>query len=396
MRRIYMDHSATTPVHPEVAQIIQEHMVETYGNPSSIHSFGRDARKSVEHAREAVARLIGADEPREIIFTSGGTEADNMALKGVAAANRRHGKHIITSAIEHHAVLHTCEWLEKQGYDVTYLPVDKDGLVDPTGLKEAVRDDTILVSIMLANNEVGTVQPLEEISAITKERGIYLHTDAVQAVGNIPVDVNKLGVDLLSLSGHKIYGPKGIGALYIRRKTKMEPLFHGGSHERRLRSGTENVPGIVGLGKAAELALAELDERATRNRALRDRLLGGIMKRISDVKLNGHPSKRLPNNANVSFLYVEGESILLNLDMKGIAASSGSACTSGSLEPSHVLTAMGIPHEVAHGSVRFSLGRENTEEDVDYVVEVLVETIARLRDMSPLYSDEKESVFNVQ
>lgn len=396
IQAIYMDHSATTPVDPEVAALMQEYMLKTYGNPSSIHSFGRDARKAVEAARDDVAALVGAAESREIIFTSGGTEADNLALIGAAQANRRRGNHIITSRIEHHAVLHTCEWLEKQGFQVTYLDVDAHGIVHPEILAGAMTAETILVSIMCANNEVGTLQPIKELAAIARERGALFHTDAVQAVGNIPVDVNSLGVDLLSLSAHKIYGPKGAGALYVRRGTRIHAVTHGGSHERRLRPGTENVPGIVGLGKAAELAARELDQRADHVRPLRDRLIKGIQERIPEVRLNGHPTERLPNNVNISFLYVEGESILLNLDMKGIAASSGSACTSGSLEPSHVLTAMGIPHEITHGSVRFSLGRQNDAGQVDYVIDVLGETIPKLRAMSPLYQDKKESVANVQ
>lgn len=383
MRKVYLDHSATTPVHPEVADLMLKYMVDVYGNPSSVHSFGRQGRKAVDEAREQVARLIGA-EPKEIIFTSGGTEADNLAIRGVAAANKNKGNHIITSAIEHHAVLHTCEHLEKEGWEVTYLPVDADGLVNPEDVARAITDRTVLVTIMLANNEVGTIEPLAEISRITRARGVHLHTDAVQAVGNIPVNVNDLGVDLLSLSGHKLYGPKGIGALYIRQKTRISPIQYGGGHERRMRAGTENVPGIVGLGKAAELAMLELPERMQKTRALRDRLMDGLLGRIPDIRLNGHRTQRLPGNVNVSISYVEGESMLLKLDMAGIAASSGSACTSGSLEPSHVLLAMGLPHEVAHGSLRFTLGRQNTVEDVDYVLDTLPGIVAELRAMSPL------------
>lgn len=390
MRRVYLDHAATTPVHPEVAEAVKEAMLVYYGNPSSIHSFGREARRAVDEAREKVARLIGA-EPAEIIFTSGATESDNLAIKGMAYASRDRGGHIITSSIEHHAILHACEQLEKEGFRVTYLPVDGDGLVDPADVEQAIGEDTILISIMLANNEVGTIQPIEEIGTIARQRGIPFHTDAVQAVGQIPVDVNRLQVDLLSLSGHKMYGPKGIGALYLRKRTRIQPLFQGGSHERRLRPGTENVPGIVGLGKAAELAAAELAERGRRYALLRDRLRDKLWSALNDIKLNGHPTRRLPNNLNLSVLYVEGESMLLNLDLAGIAASSGSACTSGSLEPSHVLTAMGIPHEVSHGSLRFTVGRDTTEEDIDYVSEILPGIVERLRDMSPLYPGKRRS-----
>lgn len=394
MAKVYLDHAATTPVHPEVAQTMLDFMVGKYGNPSSIHGFGREARRGVEEAREKVAALIGA-EAREVIFTSGGTEADNLAIQGVAAARRKHGNHIVTSQIEHHAVLHTCEYLERQGFRVTYLPVDEHGLVNPDDVARAITDETILVTIMLANNEVGTIQPVAEIGAIAREKGVYFHTDAVQAVGNIPVNVKDLNVDLLALSAHKIYGPKGVGALYVRRGVKLQPVIHGGSHERRLRAGTENVPGIVGLGKAAELAAVELPQRMEKVSLLRDRFLRGIQERLDDIQVNGHPVKRLPNNANISVRYVEGESILLNLDMYGIAASSGSACTSGSLEPSHVLLAMGISHEIAHGSLRFTFGTGNTAEEVDYVLDVLPEVVRKLRAMSPLYPRKEERVSHV-
>lgn len=387
-RKVYLDHAATTPVRPEVAEVVTRYMIEEFGNASSIHSFGRAARKGLEEAREQVASLIGADA-REIIFTSGGTESDNMALKGVAEAQRQRGKHIITSRIEHHAVLHTAEHLEKDGFEVTYLDVDSDGLVDPDDVRKAVRDDTILVSVMFANNEVGTVEPIGEIGKICKERGVVFHSDGVQAVGSIPIDVNELGLDLLTISAHKMYGPKGVGALYVRKGTKIAPIIHGGAHERGKRAGTENVAGIVGFGKAAELARVEMDARRNHLLFLRDRLIRGILERVEDVKLNGHPTERLPNNVNVSIMYVEGESMLLNLDMMGIAASSGSACTSGSLEPSHVLLAMGVPHEVAHGSLRMTLGSANTEEDVDYVVDCLGEIVKRLRAMSPLAATRK-------
>ncbi|MCL5040341.1 MAG: cysteine desulfurase NifS [Firmicutes bacterium] len=381
MRKIYLDNAATTRVRPEVAEVMMTHLVEKYGNPSSVHSFGREARVAVEEARGQVAALIGA-KPEEIIFTSGGTEADNLALKGVARANRSKGNHIITTRIEHHAILHTAEALEKEGLEVTYLPVDQYGLVDPEEVRRSIKASTILISVMAANNEVGTVQPIREIGVIAREKGVYFHTDAVQAVGNIPIDVNADHIDLLSLSGHKIYGPKGVGVLYIRRGTRIQPIVHGGAHERNKRAGTENVPGIVGLSKAAELARIELKEHMDYLKGLRDRLISGLLS-IEDVQLNGHPERRLPGNVNVSVRYVEGEAMLLSLDLKGIAASSGSACTSGSLEPSHVLLAMGIPHEVAHGSLRFSLGKFNTQEDVDYVLEVLPEIVQRLRSMSP-------------
>jgi len=388
MRRVYLDNAATTRVRPEVAEVMMTYLVDKYGNPSSVHAQGREARVAVEEARNQVAALIGA-KPEEIIFTSGGTEADNMALKGVARANRNKGNHLITTRIEHHAILHTAEALEKEGFEVSYLPVDRYGLVDPEDVRRAIKPTTILISVMAANNEVGTVEPIREIGAMAREKGIYFHTDAVQAVGNIAIDVNADNIDLLSLSGHKIYGPKGIGALFIRRGTKIQPLLHGGGHERNKRAGTENVPGIVGLGKAAELARLELPEHMDHLKRLRDRLISGLLA-IEDVQLNGHPEKRLPGNVNVSVRYVEGESMLLSLDLKGISASSGSACTSGSLEPSHVLLAMGIPHEIAHGSLRFSLGKFNTEEDVDYVLEVMPEIVKRLRSMSPFAAGARQ------
>lgn len=383
VRQVYLDHSATTPVHPDVLAAMLPYFSEKFGNASSIHAWGREARKAVETAREQVARLIGAD-PREIVFTSGGTESDNLAIRGVAIANAQRGKHIITSAVEHHAVLHVCEALEKEGFTVTYLPVDQYGMVSPADVEKALRPDTILVTLMHANNEVGTIQPLAEIGRLLKTRRIYFHTDAVQSVGKIPVNVDELSVDLLTISGHKIYGPKGVGALYIRKGTKIESLAKGGGHERGRRAGTENVPGIVGLGAACAIAAAELESENRRLTELRDRLIKGILERIPDVVLNGHPTERLPHNVNISVKYVEGESMLLNLDMKGIAASSGSACTSGSLEPSHVLIAMGVPHEVAHGSLRLTLGRMTTAEDIDYVLATLPEIVARLRSWSPL------------
>lgn len=383
MKRIYFDHSATTPVDNEVAKITLEYMTEKFGNPSSVHSFGRETRKAVEEARESLAKLIGANV-NEIFFTSGGTESDNLALKGIAFANRKKGNHIITTVIEHHAVLHACEYLEKQGFTVTYLPVDENAMVRVEDVKNAITDQTILISVMFANNEVGTIQPIKEIGQIAKENNIYFHTDAVQVVGNYPIDVNQCNIDLLSLSGHKFYGPKGIGAIYIRKGVKIESLQQGGSQERKLRAGTENVSGIVGLGKAAEIARLEMDNRIAHVKILRDKLIKGIQEKISDIKLNGHPETRLPGNVNFSFLYIEGESLLLNLDLKGIAASSGSACTSGSLDPSHVLLAMGLTHEKAHGSLRLSLGHGNTEYDVEYCLEVLPQIVERLRSMSPL------------
>ncbi|HWR41134.1 MAG TPA: cysteine desulfurase NifS [Patescibacteria group bacterium] len=383
-RRIYFDHSATTPVDKEVANAMLEYMTEKFGNASSVHAFGREARKALEEAREKVAALLNA-EPKEIIFTSGGTESDNMLIKGIAYANRKKGNHIITSAIEHHAVLHTCEYLEKHGYKVTYLPVDENAMINIEDLKQAITAETILVTIMFANNEVGTIQPIKEIGQLTREKGIIFHTDAVQVAGNYPIDVKELNIDALSLSGHKFYASKGVGASFLRKGIRIEASQLGGSHERNLRAGTENVPGIVGLGKAAEIARRDMATKVASITALRDKLIDGIFKIIPHVQLNGHPTQRMPGNVNFSFHYVEGESLLLNLDMRGIAASSGSACTSGSLDPSHVLLAMGLTHEIAHGSLRISLGRINTEADIDYCLEVLPEILERLRSMSPLY-----------
>jgi len=393
VKRVYFDNSATTQTHEDVAKIIVEYMTEKYGNPSSIHSFGREAHKAVEEARAQVATLFGAN-PNEIFFTSGGTEADNLAIKGVALANRKKGNHIITTAIEHHAVLHSCEFLEKEGFVVTYLPVDENAMVSLEDVKKAITDQTILISVMYANNEVGTMQPIREIGQLAKEKGIYFHTDAVQAVGTYPINVNDDHIDMLSLSGHKFNGPKGIGALYVRRGVRIGSIQKGGSQERGMRAGTENVPGIIGLGKAAELAGTEMDEKIKKLTGLREKLIEGIMAKIPDVKLNGHRTARLPGNVNFSFLYVEGESLLLNLDLKGIAASSGSACTSGSLDPSHVLLAMGLTHEVAHGSLRLSLGRNNTEAEAEYCLEVLPGILERLRSMSPLYASYAASASN--
>ena len=379
-----MDYAATTPAYPEVAAAMQPYLSEKFGNPSSLHSFGQEAKAAIETAREQVAQLIGAS-PEEIVFTSGGTEADNFALEGVAFANEPKGNHIITSKIEHHAVTECAEFLAKRGFKITYLPVDQHGLVDPEEVRQALTDKTILVSIMHANNEIGTLEPIEEIGRIVKGKGIYFHTDAVQTVGHIPVKINELGVDLLSLSGHKFHGPKGVGALYVRKGTRLVSFLHGGGQEKNRRASTENVPGIVGMGVACELASKEIESEIKGQTYLRDKLIKGIMERIPETILNGHPQKRLPNNVNVCFRYIEGESVLLNLDLAGIAASSGSACTSGSLEPSHVLLAIGLSHEIAHGSLRLTLGKSTTAEDIDYVLEKLPPIIEKLRAMSPLF-----------
>ncbi len=376
---IYLDHSSTTPVDKRVFEAMEPFLTSLFGNPSSIYRAGQDVRKAVEDSREKVARLLGA-KPTEIIFTSGGTESNNTAIKGVAGS--KGSGHIITSAIEHPAVLKVVKWLEKHGFHATYLEVGSDGIVDPDDVRKAIRKDTILITVMHANNEVGTIQPIEEIARIAHENGIIFHTDAVQTAGKIRIDVNKMGIDLLSLSGHKFYGPKGIGCLYLRKGVRIEPFMHGGHQEWGKRAGTENVAGIVGIGKAAEIAMEEMGTEATRLKSLRDRLEAGIAERISDVLFNGHPDKRLYSICNVCVKYVEGEAMLLNLDFHGIAASSGSACTSGSLEPSHVLLAMGISPEIAHGSLRFSLGRGNTEEDIDRVLEILPPIVAKLREMS--------------
>lgn len=385
---IYMDNAATTPTKKEVLAEMLPYFSEKYGNPSSIYSLGGQSKNAVEKAREQVATALGA-KAKEIYFTSGGSEADNWAIKGIAFANRHKGNHIITSKIEHHAVLHTCEFLERQGFKITYLDVDEYGVVDIEQLKNSITDETILISIMFANNEIGTIQPIKEIGEIAEEKGIYFHTDAVQAIGNIKIDVNELNIDLLSLSAHKFHGPKGVGALYIRQGVKLDNLIEGGAQEKNRRAGTENVPGIVGLGKAIELAYENLDEHNEKLINLRERLIKGIFDNIDDVRLNGHPTNRLPGNTNFCFKYIEGESLLLSLDIEGVAGSSGSACTSGSLDPSHVLLAIGLPHEIAHGSLRLTLGDFNTEEEVDYVVEKLIPIVQRLRDMSPLYEKIK-------
>lgn len=389
-RLVYLDHAATTPTAPEVVEAILPYYSERFGNPSSIYGIARESKEAVDHAREQIAKAINAS-PDEVFITSGGTEADNWALKGVAFADRKRGDHIITSSIEHHAVLHTCQYLEKQGFRVTYLDVDEFGRVDPAALENAITDQTVLVSIMIANNEIGTIEPIAACGKICRDHGVRFHTDAVQAIGSIPIDVEAMNVDLLSLSAHKFYGPKGIGALYIRKGVRIDNLLHGGAQERRRRAGTENVPGIVGMGAAIERASERREAYSRRLIALRDRLYGGITERIEHVRLNGHPTERLPGNLNFSIRFIEGESILLMLNHAGICASSGSACTSGSLDPSHVLLAIGLPHEIAHGSLRLTLGESNTDEDVDYVLETLPPIVERLRTMSPLYAEFRRS-----
>lgn len=388
--RIYMDHSATTPVAPEVMQAMLPYFSYVFGNASSIHSFGRTAREALEESRERVSHLLNAD-PEEIVFTSGGTESDNLALRGIARKNRNQGRHIITTQIEHPAILETCRNLEKEGFSVTYLPVTREGLVEVNELEKAIRPDTILVSIMHANNEIGTLQPLEEIGKLAAERDIYLHTDAVQSVGKVPVDVNALDVDLLSLSAHKLYGPKGVGALYVRRGTKIESISTGGGHEKGLRSGTENVPGIVGLAKAADLACEEMVAEGQRQTELRERLARLVLERVSDAWINGSMKKRLPGSLNFGFSFVEGESLLLYLDSKGIAVSTGSACSSHKLEPSHVLMALGIKPEECHGSLRITMGRSNTQQEVDYVSECIQEAVNKFRGISPLGKQKMRS-----
>jgi len=380
MRRVYLDHNASTPVHPEVVAAMLPYFSERFGNASSIHGFGREARDAVEAAREAIAAFLGV-APEEIVFTSGGTESDNLAIKGVAGA--RPGGHIVTSQVEHHAVLRTCQALEKAGYAVTYVPVDGEGLVDPDDVRRALRPDTILVTIQGANSEVGTLMPVEEIGRIAADRGIPFHVDGVQTFGKVPFSVREAGISLLSMSSHKIYGPKGVGALYVRRGTRMVAIQHGGDHERRRRAGTENVPAIVGFGRAVQLRAADMAPEALRVAALRDRLWQGIQQAVPDVRLNGHPTRRLPGTLNMSFRGLEAESLILALDLKGIAVSAGSACTSGSLEPSYVLTAMGIPAEWALGAIRSSLGGGTTAEDVGYVLEVLPAAVRRIRALSP-------------
>ncbi len=388
MKQIYMDYAATTPVRKEVLDEMLPFFSENFGNPSSLHTFGQKAKNAVEAAREKVALSIGAT-PDEIVFTSGGTESDNFAVKGVAFAKQDKGRHIITSAIEHHAVLEPCRFLEKSGFEITRLPVDYRGLIDPSDVKKAIKNETVLISIMHGNNEIGTIQPIKEIGAIARERGIIFHSDVVQTLGRMPLNVDAFNLDLVSASGHKIYGPKGVGFIYIRKGTRITPFMHGGEQERGRRASTHNVPGIIGLGKAAELALLDLDKETIRITALRDKLIRGILDNIEGTRLNGHPAQRLSNNVHVSIDYVEGESLLLYLDMEGIACSTGSACSSASLEPSHVLTATGVSPDTAYGALRFTLGRDTTEEDVNYVIETLPGIVKRLREISPVYRNNK-------
>ncbi|MCT4597202.1 MAG: cysteine desulfurase NifS [Vallitalea sp.] len=385
-KRVYFDNAATTPTHPEVLEAMIPYFTQNFGNPSSVYEIAQVNKNAIDEARGQVAKLINADTS-EIFFTSGATEADNWAIKGIAESYKNKGNHIITTMVEHHAVLHTCQYLEKNGYEVTYLPVDEYGMINLDDLKNAIKETTILVTVMFANNEIGTIQPIKEIGQITREKGIVFHTDAVQAIGQIPVDVQDCNIDMLSLTGHKLNGPKGIGALYVKKGIRLKAYIHGGAQERRRRAGTENVPGIVGLGKAVEIALNNMEEKTKKMLMLRKRLIEGIKEKVPYCKLNGHPIDRLPNNVNYSFRFIEGESLLIMLDMKGVSGSSGSACTSGSLDPSHVLLGIGLPHEIAHGSLRMTLGIDNTEEDVDYLLEVLPEIVQRLRDMSPLYED---------
>ena len=384
---IYLDNAATTKTRPEVVEAMLPYFTEIYSNPSSVYDFAGKAKSAVEHSRDIIAGILGAKSSNEIYFTGGGSESDNWALIATAEAYASKGRHIITSKLEHHAILHTCEYLEKQGYEVTYLDVDEYGLVDPASVEAAIRPDTILISIMFANNEIGTIEPIGEIGAIAKKHGVLFHTDAVQAFAHVPINVQELNIDMLSASGHKFGGPKGIGFLYLRNGIRLGAFVHGGSQERKRRAGTHNVPGIVGMGKAAELAAAKLEETMTYEKTLRDYLVQRVLTEIPHVKYNGHPEQRLTNNANFSFQFIEGESLLILLDMQGICASSGSACTSGSLDPSHVLLAIGLPHEIAHGSLRLTLSEEITKEQIDFVVDELKKIVVRLREMSPLYAD---------
>ena len=386
MKRIYMDNGATTRVTEPVFEAMQPYFCEIYGNPSSAHNFGYVSRHAIDAAREQVARAINADV-NEIYFTGCGTESDNWAVRGAAYENMKKGRHIITTAIEHHAILHTCAQLEKEGFEVTYLPVDEYGFVTPEQLDAAIRPDTTLVSIMTANNEIGTIEPIAELAAVCKKHGVLFHTDAVQAIGSVKIDVKAMQIDMLSMSGHKFHAPKGIGVLYIRKGVRLQQFMNGGAQERNRRAGTENLASIVGIGKAIEIATADIDAHNAKLAAIRDHMIERILKEIPFTRLNGHPTTRLPGNVNVCFRFIEGESLLMLLDAKGIAGSSGSACTSGSLDPSHVLLAIGLPHEIAHGSLRLSLSEENTMEEADYVVDALVEIVSRLRSMSPLYDD---------
>lgn len=388
MRRIYLDYAATTPTHPAVVKAMLPYFTEKFGNPSAIYACAQETKAAIEDARSKVARLLGARD-EEIVFTSGGTEANNFAIKGTAFANKRKGNHIITNVIEHHAVLETCHFLEKMGYEVTVLPVDSYGMVSPDDVRNAITPKTILITIMMANNEIGTIQPIAEISRIAREAGVYLHTDAVQTACHLPIDVDALGVDMLAMSAHKFYGPKGVGALYIRKGTRLVSFMHGGGQERNRRASTENVPGIVGMGRAVELAMEEIDAEATRITRLRDKLIKGLFDKIDPLRLNGHPTKRLPNNVNISIAFVEGEAICLNLDVEGICASTGSACSSGSLEPSHVMLALKLPPEEMRSSIRFSLGKWTTEGEIDEVLEILPRIVSKLRAMSPLLKTRK-------
>ncbi len=387
---LYMDHAATTYIKPAVLDAMMPYLTRHYGNPSGIYQVSRDAKSALDKARDQVASVLHCTKSNEIYFTGGGTESDNWALKGVVSANANKGKHIITSQIEHHAILHTCQWLEKQGIEVTYLPVDSDGIVSPEAVVKAIRPDTILVSVMFANNEIGTIEPISEIGAICREKGVLFHTDAVQAFGSVPIDVVAMNIDLLSLTAHKLYGPKGTGALYIRNGVRCDPFIHGGAQERGRRASTENTAGIVGLGAAAAMANEQMEENAKRLTGMRNKLIDGIFERIPYVRLNGSRTQRLPNNVNMCFEFIEGEGLLLLLDRAGIMASSGSACTSGSLEPSHVLLAIGLPHGIAHGSLRLTIGSHTTDEDIDIVLDALPPIVQRLRDMSPLYDARKE------
>lgn len=385
-KMIYLDNAATTRTAPEVVDAMLPYFTEFYGNASTVYEFGGKSKEAVSKAREIIANAIGAKE-NEIYFTAGGSESDNWAIKATAEAYKSKGKHIITSKIEHHAVLHTCQWLEQNGFEVTYLDVDENGVVKLEELKKAIRPDTILITIMFANNEIGTIEPVAEIGKIAKEHGILFHTDAVQAFGQVPINVDELNIDMLSTSGHKLNGPKGIGFLYIRKGVKIRSFVHGGAQERKRRAGTENVPGIVGFGKAVELAVSTMEERTAKEAELRDYLIDRVLREVPFTRVNGHRKNRLPNNVNLCFQFIEGESLLIMLDMKGICGSSGSACTSGSLDPSHVLLAIGLPHEIAHGSLRLTLGADTTKEDIDYTVDAIKEIVAQLREMSPLYED---------
>jgi len=388
MRRVYMDHSAGMPVDPEVVEAMLPYFTQQYGNPSSLHSWGNEARKAMEDARSKIVALVGAKRNEEIFFTSGGTESNNLAIRGVAYRNKDKGNHIITTTIEHMSVMNTCKSLMKEGYNVTYIPVDKHGVVGLQSLEKAITDKTILVSVMYANGEIGTIQPVREIGEIAHRKGALLHVDAVAAAGQVPINVEKENIDLMSISSNDMYGPRGVGALYGKTGTRIQPIIHGGGQERGLRSGTENLPAVVGMGKAAEISKAEIKTEGERLSRLRDKLIKGVIESIPSSFLNGHPTQRLPNNANIRFSYIEGESLILSLDMIGVACSSGSACTSKTLEPSHVLLAIGLKHEEAHGSLLFTLGKQNTEEDVDYVTNALPDIVKRLRAISPLTPKE--------